>query len=293
MLLRKAGGLRGWGRRLGRVVFRLAAFLLVLAAGYLAYVYATLPDSAHLARENPTSTNFMRQRARELGLPPDTYRCTCTPLAQISPLLAAAVVEAEDSRFREHGGVNWKTTRKAARRYAAGQTAGGGSTISQQLARNLFFDASRTVDRKLREILLALRMDGELSKDRLLELYLNVAEWGDGVWGITAAAQHYFQKSPRELDAFESAFLGSLLPAPRAPVEGDNRGRVILVQRRLLSALVTAQLVGPDAWSEARRRQCALEIELLSGRALPEALDRVGHLTFAPAVPGLPVAAAP
>lgn len=293
MLLRRTGGLRGWGRRLGRVVFRLTAFLLVLAAGYLAYVYATLPDATHLARENPSSTNFMRQRARELGQPPDMYRLTWTPLAQISPLLAAAVVEAEDSRFREHGGVNWKTTRKAARRYAAGQTAGGGSTISQQLARNLFFDASRTVDRKLREILLALRMDGELSKDRLLELYLNVAEWGDGVWGVTAAAQHYFQKSPRELDAFESAFLGSMLPAPRAPVEGDNRGRVILVQRRLLSALETAELVGPAAWSEARRRQCALEMELLSGRALPEALDRVGHLTFVPAVPGLPVAAAP
>lgn len=293
MPLRRAGGPGGWGRKLGRLALRFAAFLLVLAGGYLIYLYLTLPDTAALARENPASTNFMRQRARELGLPLETYRLTWTPLAQISPLVAAAVVEAEDSHFRDHGGVYWKSTRKAARRYARGEEAGGGSTIPQQLARNLYFDAARTLDRKLREILLALRMDGQLTKDRLLELYLNVAEWGDGVWGITAAAQHYFHKAPQELDAFESALLGSLLPAPRAPVEGDNRGRIILVQRRLLSALETAGLVGYGDWSAARRRQCALEIELLSGRALPEALDHVRGLTFAPARAGTPVAAAP
>ena len=275
------------------MAFRSAALLLALAVGYLIYLYVTLPDTAHLVRENPAHTRYMRLRACELGLPPDTYRCTWTPLAQVSSLLAATVVEAEDSHFRDHGGVYWKSTRKAARRYAAGETAGGGSTIPQQLARNLFLDASRTVDRKLREILLALRMDGQLSKDRLLELYLNVAEWGDGVWGITAAAQHYFHKAPRELDAFESAFLASLLPAPRAPLEGDNRARVIVVQRRLLASLEAAGQVGYGDWSEARRRQCALEIELLSGRALPEALDQVAGLTFAPAPTGLPVAASP
>jgi monofunctional biosynthetic peptidoglycan transglycosylase len=130
------------------------------------------------------------------------------------------VVKAEDPRFFTHRGIDWREMVQVLRRRLRGGALRGLSTITQQLARNLFLSPRRALSRKALEGVIALRLERAFDKLRILEIYLNVVEWGDGVWGIEAASRHYFDRSPAELDAFESAFLAALLPAPRRPLQG-------------------------------------------------------------------------
>ena len=130
--------------------------------------------------------------------------------------MRAAVVAAEDAGFRHHAGFDMQAISDAfAASVAEGKVARGGSTITQQLAKNLFLDGRQTLRRKLREFLLALELDRALGKDGVLELYLNVVEWGPDIYGIGAAAERYFMKRPYALNAREAAFLSVVLPAPR------------------------------------------------------------------------------
>jgi monofunctional biosynthetic peptidoglycan transglycosylase len=185
---------------------------VVIALGAL-YVWCSIPDVAYLADENPETTAFIelrRDEAEDAGKKLE-LEWRWVPMHKISVYLRRAVVYAEDIHFYEHDGVDWGAIEKA----AEGDFARGGSTITQQVAKNLYLSPSRSPVRKLRELLIAYRLEDDLDKHRILELYLNIAEWGDGVFGAEAASRHWFHHSAASLTPLEAARLAVALPNPR------------------------------------------------------------------------------
>lgn len=137
------------------------------------------------------------------------------PYEHISPALARAVVAGEDLRFFHHSGLDWSQIRvAAAQNWEEKRFARGASTITQQLAKNLFLSPSKNPLRKLHEALIAKEMEHFLDKRRILELYLNTVEWGDGIYGAEAAARHYFQTSAASLNVEQATFLAAIIPDP-------------------------------------------------------------------------------
>jgi monofunctional biosynthetic peptidoglycan transglycosylase len=195
---------------------------------------ASLRSIETLRNHNPRTTAFMAQRAKgNSGTVPKPRWCSWQA---ISGYVICAVVHSEDPLFFRHRGFWWEEMRRQVRQnLRSKQPVRGVSTISQQLARNLFLHPQRSLGRKLSEALITAHLEHALSKTRILELYLNVAEWGPNIWGIEEAAAYYFGSSAANLGAFESIFLASILPAPRTAVEGSNARRVIRSQRRLAS----------------------------------------------------------
>ena len=167
---------------------------------------------------NPKSTAFMdAERARlEQLVPPKPIVQVWVPYHRISPSAKRAVVAAEDAAFTQHDGVDWRAVEQAFKdNLSRGKLARGGSTITMQLTKNLYLSASRSFLRKGAEFVLTGMMELLLDKRRILEIYLNVAEWGVGIFGIEAAARHYFGVSASQLSDAQSAWLASILPAPK------------------------------------------------------------------------------
>ena len=190
-----------------------------LPLGLLAFTWLiTLPDVGTLARNNPTSTALMESRqarASEHGRA-TPRQWTWVPLSRISSHLQRAVIAAEDASFFIHEGFDWEGIRDAAiDNLEAGEMKRGGSTITQQLAKNLYLSSERSLLRKAREALITRSLEHRLTKERILELYLNVAEWGRGVYGAEAAARYHYGKSADELTADEAAWLAAILPSPQ------------------------------------------------------------------------------
>jgi len=192
-----------------------AAAAAFAVAGYL---YLSLPDVRPLRTANPPTTAFMELRAREAATAGKKPRKAqqWVPYERISPSLKRAVIVAEDAAFFSHEGVDYDELEKSIEdSWKKGTRMRGGSTITQQLAKNLYLSPSRNPVRKVEELLIARRLEAELSKRRILELYLNVIEWGDGIWGAEAAARAYFQKPAAALDPDESALLAAAIINPR------------------------------------------------------------------------------
>jgi monofunctional biosynthetic peptidoglycan transglycosylase len=197
--------------------------LVVLVAAVLVfafYVVMGLPSRAEvrrLATRNPDQTSVMRQReeeARDAGQAPRVQQ-SWTPLSRLSKHLVHAVLASEDQKFFGHEGVDWDAVEKALDEDRKGfRFARGGSTITQQLAKNLYFTTHRSVVRKLREVVVARWLEEDLGKKRILELYLNVIEWGDGIYGAQAAALRYYGKPASALDEVEAAGLAAMIPNP-------------------------------------------------------------------------------
>lgn len=167
---------------------------------------------------DPKTTNFMERRLDELRArqPKAQLKHQWVPYDRISPNLKRAVVAAEDARFLDHEGFDWEGIQRALEKnQQRGKPVAGGSTISQQLAKNLFLSGDRSFVRKGQEALITLMLEQTMSKRRILELYLNVAEWGQGVFGAEAAARHHFGKPAKELTVEEAALLAAILPSPR------------------------------------------------------------------------------
>ena len=203
-----------WRRRL---LVAAEITLVVVALGALG-LWCSVPNTARLADENPTSTAFIDLR-REQN-PKLKVQWQWVRLGRISRYLRAAVVYAEDYHFYTHDGVDWEAIEGAVEKdLGAGQLRIGGSTITQQLAKNLFLSPKKSFARKLREMLIAFSLEDHLGKTRILEIYLNVVEWGDGVFGAEAAARHWFGHSAASLTPAEAARLAIALPNPieRAP----------------------------------------------------------------------------
>lgn len=213
----------------------LAAVAALAAATGL--FWATLPDVTPLRSTFPKTTAFMERRKAELrrtgkaaGL---DYRPV--PLSRISPHMQRAAIVAEDARFWRHEGVDWEAAREALEKNIEKRRLRvGGSTITQQLAKNLYLSPSRTPWRKLRELAITARLERTLSKRRILELYLNVAEFGHRTWGVEAAARRYFGKSAAQLSREEAATLAAMLPSPRIYDPVRHPARVARRARRIL-----------------------------------------------------------
>ena len=213
---------------------------LVIVAGWLAYEWMTWPDVARLATEAPRTTSFMEIRREELRRDGknDTLLYTWVPYGRISPSLRRAVLVAEDDQFYEHDGVDMKAMQEAIRKdWAKKKISNGGSTITQQLAKNLFLSPSRNPFRKLKEYLLARSLERHLTKKRILELYLNVVEMGERVYGAEAASRHYFRKAAADLSPRESALLAGSLPNPRIMNPASPNKRLRARQRMILSRM--------------------------------------------------------
>jgi monofunctional glycosyltransferase len=193
------------------------SLLLLGALGWFAYLWLTLPDVAFLA--DPKAAVELTVRDWKGGEHPFTVgpkNPEWTPLSAVPRHLVDALLAAEDINFYSHRGVDWQGVREAARRdWEKKRLTHGGSTLTQQLAKNLFLSRERTVTRKLREFLLARRLEKELGKQRILELYLNAVEFGPLVYGVGSAARHYFGIAPPALSLRQSALLVSMLPGPR------------------------------------------------------------------------------
>jgi monofunctional biosynthetic peptidoglycan transglycosylase len=231
----------------------LSAGVLLLAVGLF---FLTLPSAEPLRTENPFVTALMDARSHEAiekhRLPRRVQYWV--PLSRISPWLRRAVVNSEDARFYEHDGFDAEETEAALEQAAErGHLGRGASTITQQLAKNLWLGEERTVWRKLREYFLARRLE-DLGKRRILELYLNIAEWGDGVYGAEAAAQTWFHKPAVELSPDESAVLAAMLPAPRRrnPLHPTPRLRKRAFE--ILELYGSYHQLAPEQLDEARSR---------------------------------------
>jgi monofunctional biosynthetic peptidoglycan transglycosylase len=229
--------------RLWRKIGRGALVAAALAFGYLAYNYITLPDVRLLAGQNPTTTAFMELRARQArargGEPRRLQRWV--PYDQISPDLMSAVLVAEDDAFWQHEGVDFEQLQQSLRiDWARGRMIRGASTITQQLAKNLYLSPSRNPMRKARELVIARRLEAELSKARILELYLNVIEWGDGIYGAEAAARTYFHVSAADLGPSEAALLAGAIINPRVLSPAHPSQRLVRRQQIILRRMKVA-----------------------------------------------------
>jgi monofunctional biosynthetic peptidoglycan transglycosylase len=214
--------------------------LAALAFAVLAYVYLTLPDVRPLATTNPKSTAFMELRAQEAAAQGKRVRRVQVwiPYTRISQNLKRAVLVAEDDAFWEHEGIDVEQIRRSIEiDLAKGAAIRGASTITQQLAKNLYLSPSRNPLRKLRELIITRRLEAALPKARILELYLNLIEWGDGIWGAEAAARTYFQTSAASLSREQAALLAGAIINPRVLNPARPTGRLVARQRLILGRM--------------------------------------------------------
>ena len=216
----------------------------------MVYVYATLPDVRPLAKNNPGSTAFMRLRAREAASERRTAKQArrWVPYSRISPHLKRAVLVAEDDAFFQHEGIDLEQIRRSIEvDLRRGRSVRGASTITQQLAKNLYLSPSRNPLRKLKELLIARRLEAELTKARIFEIYLNVIEWGDDVWGAEAAARTYFHIPASALSRSQAGLLAASIINPR--VINPSRGGARLIRRQ---QMILARMGGVEPPADSR-----------------------------------------
>jgi monofunctional biosynthetic peptidoglycan transglycosylase len=216
-------------RRLTRRVWRLIIGTLALLFVYAMYIFVTLPDVRTLRASNPKSTAFIELRAREARRKGDQPRRVqqWVPYSRLSPQLVRAVLLTEDAKFWRHDGLDYEQIKESVEiNLERGEFARGASTITQQLAKNLYLSPSKNPVRKLRELLIARRLEEELTKQRILEVYLNVIEWGDGIYGAEAASRTYFGRSSASLSAPEAAMLAASIANPRVMNPGNVTARL-------------------------------------------------------------------
>lgn len=181
---------------------------------------------------NPSSTSFMRQQQAILQEKNPNFQLKhqWVPYSRISSNLKRAIIASEDANFSGHQGIDWDALIKAYEKNTKkGKVVRGGSTITQQLAKNLFLSGERSYIRKGQEFIIAYMIEFWMDKERIFEIYLNVAEWGNGVFGAEAAARHYFGTSAANLSASQAARLAVMLPNPR--FYDKNRGSAYLYRR--------------------------------------------------------------
>ena len=240
-------------RRVGRVIAAIAAF----GFGYLAFLYLSLPDVRDLRTKNPESTAFMDLRVREARAEGRDLRYEHRPVPydRISPHLKRAVLVAEDAGFWGHQGIDLEEIKKSLETdWERGVFMRGASTITQQLAKNLYLSPTRNPLRKLTELFITRRLEHELSKTRIFELYLNNIEWGDGIWGAEAAAQHYFGIPASAVTPDQAALMAGAIINPRVLNIAKPNGRLRARQR-----IIRARMgyITPPPWSPYRHRHKA------------------------------------
>ncbi|MBT3181933.1 MAG: hypothetical protein HN337_05420 [Deltaproteobacteria bacterium] len=194
--------------------FSLVLIVFILTS-LLLFIYFTTPNVSDLIDRNPNTTSFIKIKCPEVSLQ------RWHQLNEISPFLSNAVILAEDPQFYYHRGLNWGNIYHALKaNIRHGEFVWGGSSITMQLAKNLYMTPSKNIFRKIKEAIITFKLENKLSKKRILELYLNVAEWGPCIFGIGNASQYYFKNTPAEIGPHEAAFLASILPNPKLITKG-------------------------------------------------------------------------
>lgn len=219
--------------------------LVTLLAAFAAYQLWLLGWVAYWGRFDPDMTSFMEIRLAELRAKRPDARLAkhWVPYERISPQLKRALVSAEDGKFLQHYGFDWDGIQKAMEKNERkGKAVAGGSTITQQLAKNLFLSPERSLLRKGEEAVITLMIETIWSKRRILEVYLNVIEWGNGVFGAEAAARHYFGVGSGQISAEQAARLAAMVPSPR--FYDRNRGAPGLTRKTdvILARMPSAQI---------------------------------------------------
>jgi monofunctional biosynthetic peptidoglycan transglycosylase len=197
------------------LVWRVAAALLLLLVLYQLWLFAHI---CWWIKFNPATSAFMEDRLEVMQNknPKAGLKHRWVPYKRISSNLKRALIAAEDARFVDHEGFDWEGIAKAyEKNLKKGKIVAGGSTISQQLAKNLFLSTKRTPWRKGEEVLITLMLEAVMDKQRIFEIYLNIIEWGNGVFGAEAAARHYFGVSAAQLGPEQAAKLAAMVPNPR------------------------------------------------------------------------------
>ena len=226
------------------IIFLVAVYFLVDVGRYFFY-----PNVSQLKKNRPGKTAFMEYREsswREKGIK-KKIATSWVPLSRISPYAMKAVIIAEDDKFWSHEGFDFEAMQKALEKdISKKKFKAGGSTISQQLAKNLYLTPAKNPARKIKEAILTWRIERQLSKRRIIELYLNVAEWGDGLFGIETAARKYYGKPAGDLNAREAATLASVLPNPRRFRPDGNSRYVEYRAEKIYSIMVRRGIVIPE-----------------------------------------------
>jgi monofunctional glycosyltransferase len=206
----------------------------------LSYSWIMLPDVRSLRTSPPATTAFMRLRAAEAKAAGKPLRVTRRWVSydRISPELKRAVIVAEDAAFWQHSGIDLEEIKASIETsWSTGRFLRGASTITQQLAKNLYLSPSRNPYRKVVELMIARRLEAELSKARIFELYLNVIEWGDGIWGAEAASRTYFGVPAANLTRDEAALLAGAIINPRVYSPAHPNARLLRRQQIILGRM--------------------------------------------------------
>ena len=264
-----------WQRTLARAkyialspwrLFKFACFLtgfvvLTVAAGSSFGAYLFL-------KKIPAIHSFAFKKYRELAtdkvqakLPKKKHPLLWVPFEKINRDVAFAIVMSEDAQFFDHDGINYDAIlRASAQNWKKKKIVSGASTITQQVVKNLFLSSNKSILRKVEEVILSERLERALNKNKILEVYLNMAEFGPDIYGIHAASQYYFAKSPKEIDAYEGAVLALMLPSPRR-----NHHRIFIKQnlsaarkkkiQRILRSMLYAEFISPAEYQKYLRRR--------------------------------------
>jgi len=238
-----------------RIFWRVAAaaLALILISGLVFWL--SLPDVTWLVKKNPAETAMMKfraEQAKQAGKKARRY-WKRVPLSRISPYLIQAVLIAEDDKFFAHEGFDWASMRSALEaNIGKKRVLRGGSTITQQLAKNLFLSSEQSLWRKLREAAIAWKLESELSKKRILELYLNVIDWGTGIYGAEAAARSYFGRPASALTLGQAIRLASVLPNPhRFSALGTDSARMNRKRRIIAARMLRRRWIQKEAYDLA------------------------------------------
>ena len=195
--------------------WRILKWLVIVIVVYQIWIFVQICWWVH---HNPSTSAFMEDRLEVLqeDNPDAVLKHRWVDYKNISPNLKRALIAAEDAKFVDHEGFDWEGIQKAYQKdIKKGKVVAGGSTISQQLAKNLFLSTKRTPWRKLEEAMITVMLEATMSKRRIFEIYLNVIEWGNGIFGAEAASKYYYHISAKNLDAEQAAKLAAMVPNPR------------------------------------------------------------------------------
>ncbi len=259
------------GRRWLLVPAILLAALLVLAGGvvvWILWITRDLPDERAIKNYRPYVSTEVRDDDGRLIFPLSRRQNRLwKPLQAISPRLVEAVITAEDDTFFEHDGVRPEQIRRAFwDNLEAGRYKRGGSTITQQLAKNAFLSREKSLTRKVKEFFLARRIEKVLPKKRILELYLNLVEWGPNVYGAETAARYYFNKPAQALNLAEGALLAGMLPNPRFYNPFKRPGKAREKQLWVLDLMLHNKVIDADE----HRAAVDFTLKLKNGEELPQ-----------------------
>lgn len=249
-----------------RTLFLVLSSMTVVASGYsiwagYRFMRSEFPDPIILKNQYPV-LQYRPEEPSEPNIKWVKFRPSAwVSLSSISRPAVGAVIVSEDWAFYQHKGYDAQQMREALKEdWEEGSFARGASTITQQVARNIFLTKDKNLWRKLKELFIAVQMEGKLGKRRILEVYFNIAEWGPGIFGIGSAAQFYFHKSPAELTAKEGAFLAMLLPSPIRYSQSFRSKKLTAYARHTIESILTKMAQAHFISAEERDREIALSL---------------------------------